>query len=568
MIAFSIDPVSTGREDVVIKDLFGNTQGLKPNQLKRIQKFYERRVRPWQLISPELGRALCELSREVGRQLGILLTRRGHVEWVIVGNAHRLVLPDVGRLRGGRSHFRGLRLVHTHLRNEVLTRDDLTDLSLLRLDYLAAICVSADGEPAKVHGAHLLPAGSASNPWQKEEFDSIHDLEMDFLAMVTALEEEFSRKIEMAEVEPDRPRAVLVVVSKRVTIGEDILAELAELAHTAGVEVVSKVVQVRPKPDPRYLVGKGRLEDLVVETMQKGAEHIIFGQDLTPNQARAIADFTELMVLDRTQLILDIFAQRAQSRDGKLQVELAQLKYRMPRLTAQDSGLSRLTGEIGGRGPGETKLEIDRRRARERVRRLERDIDKLSRQRAVRRAQRARNRLPVVSIVGYTNAGKSTLLNKLTHSKVFVEDKLFATLDPTSRRLRFPRDRAVIITDTVGFIRDLPADLANAFRATLEELSHADLLLHVVDASDPRMQEQIEAVLKILTELKLIKTPRLLLLNKCDLLNPGLGSALARRLKGLLISATHKTGFTQLMAATEQKLWQKGSSKKGAIVKS
>ncbi len=548
-----------------IKDPFGNTQGLKPNQLKRIQNLYRRRVRPWQLVSPEFSKALCELSRELNRQLGVLLDRRGYVEWVIVGNAQRMYLPDVGRLRGGRAHFRGLRLVHTHLRNETLSRDDLTDLALLRLDYVAAISADEQGKPGQVFGAHLLPGNTSLEPWRLEVFKDVFEIEMDFLAMVTALEEEFARKVDLPEVEAGKIRAVLVAVTRNVSTGEDILTELAELARTAGVDIGGQVVQVRPKPDPRYVVGKGRLEELVVETMQKGAELIIFGSNLTAAQARAIADFTELKVLDRTQLILDIFAQRASSKDGKLQVELAQLKYTLPRLTAQDSGLSRLTGEIGGRGPGETKLEIDRRRARDRIAKLERQIKKLSKQRAVRRAKRIRNRLPTVSIVGYTNAGKSTLLNQLTKSDVFVEDKLFATLDPTSRRLRFPRDRQVIVTDTVGFIQDLPDDLFNAFRATFEELSHADLLLHVVDVADPRMEEQAEAVVRILDQLKLSKVPRLLLLNKSDLLTDKRGPIIARRKNGILISAAEKEGFKDFLAAVEQILWQEGATEKGHI---
>jgi len=548
-----------------IKDPFGNTQGLKPNQLKRIQNLYRRRVRPWQLISPEFSKALCELSRELNRQLGVLLDRRGYVEWVIVGNAQRMYLPDVGRLRGGRTHFRGLRLVHTHIRNEPLSRDDLTDLALLRLDYVAAICADDQGKPGQVFGAHLLPGDTSLEPWRLEVFKDVFELEMDFLAMVTALEEEFARKVDLPAVEAGEIRAVLVAVTPNVSTGEDILTELAELARTAGVDIGGKVIQVRPKPDPRYVVGKGRLEELVVETMQKGAELIIFGSNLTAAQARAIADFTELKVLDRTQLILDIFAQRASSKDGKLQVELAQLKYTLPRLTAQDSGLSRLTGEIGGRGPGETKLEIDRRRARERIAKLERQIKKLSKQRAVRRAKRIRNRLPTVSIVGYTNAGKSTLLNQLTKSNVFVEDKLFATLDPTSRRLRFPRDRQVIITDTVGFIQDLPDDLFNAFRATLEELTHADLLLHIVDVADPRMEKQTEAVIRILDQLELSRVPRLLLLNKSDLLTDNRGPIIARRKNGILISAAKKEGFKDFLAAVEQILWQEGAAEKGHI---
>jgi len=523
-------------------------------------------VRPWQLVSPELARDLCELSRELGRQLGLLLNRRGYVEWVIVGTAQRLWLPDVGRLRGGRAHFRGLRLVHTHLKDEALSRDDLADLALLRLDYVAALCTESDGLPGKVRGAHLLPGDNSPTPWRLEDYRDVHDLEMDFLKMVTALEEEFSRKVSLPATEAGKARAVLVAVSSRAAFGEDVLTELLELSRTAGVEILGTVLQVRPKPDPRYLVGKGRLEELVVETMQKGAEMIIFGCDLTPAQARAIADTTELKVLDRTQLILDIFAQRAHSRDGKLQVELAQLRYRMPRLTREDGGLSRLTGGIGGQGPGETKLEIDRRRARDRVTRLEKDIEKLSRRRAVKRGRRSRNQLPVVSIVGYTNAGKSTLLNQLTHSQVFVEDKLFATLDPTSRRLRFPRDREVIVTDTVGFIRDLPDDLVAAFRATLEELTHANLLLHVVDAADPRLDDQMEAVGRILEQLDLLRVPRLVLLNKCDLLKDGRGPALARRTNGILISAKDKTGFTDMLAAAEEILWREGAAGKGYIL--
>jgi GTP-binding protein HflX len=508
---------------------------------------------------------LTEISAETNRQIGLLIDRRGYIEWVIVGNAHRLILPDVGRLRGGRTHFRGLRLVHTHLQDERLSRDDLADLALLRLDYVAAICTDSSTKPGKIFGAHLLPGVTTTEPWRLENYKDIYEAEFDFLAMITALEEEFSRKVELPEVEAKQIRAMLVAISPRAAIGENILLELGELAKTANVDVVGRVLQVRAKPDPKYLVGKGRLEELVVETMQKGAELIILGNNLTPAQARAIADFTELKVLDRTQLILDIFSRRALTKDGKLQVELAQLKYRMPRLTAMDSGLSRLTGEIGGRGPGETKLEIDRRRAREKISKLERQIEKLSRQRAVRRKQRDRQGLPIISIVGYTNAGKSTLLNQLTRSKVFVEDKLFATLDPTSRRLRFPRDRSVIITDTVGFIQDLPDDLVNAFRATLEELHHADLLFHVVDISDPRLEDKIKAVTRILQQLDLGKIPQLLLLNKCDLVTDFRGPAIARRTNGILISALDKTGFPKMLAAAEELLWQEGAAEKDSI---
>jgi len=288
------------------------------------------------------------------------------------------------------------------------------------------------------------------------------------------------------------------------------------------------------------------------------ADLIIFDADLSPSQAIHIADATALKILDRTQLILDIFAQRAQSADGKLQVELAQLKYLYPRLVGRDDSLSRLAGGIGGRGPGETKLEIDRRRVRDRITALERRTATLSAHRAVRRKKRNENGLPVLSIVGYTNAGKSTLLNGLTGSEVLAEDVLFATLDPTSRRLRFPRDREVIVTDTVGFIRDLPEDLVNAFRATLEELHDADLLLHVVDAADPRLEGQIAAVEGILGDLGLLEKPRVLVFNKVDRLPPGQGEALAHQRDGVAVSATARQGFENLLHRCDRILWADG----------
>jgi GTPase len=375
-----------------------------------------------------------------------------------------------------------------------------------------------------------------------------------------ALEEEFARASAMRRT-GGRERAILVGVGakgKTRAEAESSLAELRELARTAGVEVIDASVQMRRDPDPRTLIGKGKLEDILLRSMQLMADLIIFDADLSPSQAIHIADATALKILDRTQLILDIFAQRAQSADGKLQVELAQLEYLYPRLVGRDDSLSRLAGGIGGRGPGETKLEIDRRRVRDRITQLKRRTEALSTDRQVRRKRRNERGLPVISIVGYTNAGKSTLLNALTDSEVLAEDKLFATLDPTSRRLRFPRDREVIITDTVGFIRDLPEDLIAAFRATLEELDDADLLLHVADAADPSLDAHVAAVEKILGGLGLSGTPRLLVLNKIDRMAPGEGAAVAAARGGVAVSATTRAGLPELLHHCDRILWRDG----------
>ncbi len=497
---------------------------------------------------------------------------------MFVGDASRLNLPEIGRLRAGRGRFRGLRLVHTHLRNEPLTRDDLVDLALLRLDLVAAIGVQPDGRPADLHAAHLLPPvpGQRTEPWRLLPTEPFFRSALDVEALVAAIEEEFERVAPAAVATDARDRALLVVVdvrARRSARGPVPLAagdatarveELKELCATAGVGVMGVIEQRRPEIDPKYLVGRGKLEDILIRAMQVDANVLIFDPDLTPGQAHAIADFTDLKVIDRTMLILDIFAQRAKSRDGKLQVELAQLRYRLPRLHEKNTMMSRLTGGIGGRGPGETKLEENRRSARERIHRLEKEIDRFGEQRAGRRRARTRRGLPVVAIVGYTNAGKSTLLNTLTHSDVLAEDKLFATLDPTTRRLRFPYEREIIIADTVGFIRDLPRDLAQAFRATLEELDEADLLVHVVDAADPAREQQALAVETILTDLGLAQTPRLLVLNKLDLVPVEERDGVLREarppgeLPVIGISAQDALTTPPLLAAIEAALWRDG----------
>ena len=477
--------------------IHGNTNGLAPSELNALLRIYRRKVPFDRLLTPELTRSLCEVSHATGRQVGVLVDRAGSVEFVIVGDPTKLWLPDFGRLRAAQGRFRGLRLIHTHLNQEGLSRDDLVDLTRLRLDLVAVVCLAPNGQPMSVHYGHNVPVpdGSGESPYRTYGPIPYGSLDVDPERLVTALEEEFARQLRGRRVEAKDGRAMLVhVTDKRHALGaRDSLRELEELARTAGVEVADTVLQVRDNVDPKYVLGKGKVDEVVLRAMQLDVEVLIFDRNLQPAQAAALAARTDLKVIDRTQLILDIFAQRAESRDGKLQVELAQMKYLLPRLGQKDDALSRLTGGIGGRGPGETKLEIGKRRARERVSRLESELKKLGKQRKQRRSRRARRGVPIVSIVGYTNAGKSTLLNALTDSSVLAEDKLFATLDTRSRRIRFPREREVIITDTVGFIRDLPKELFAAFRATFEEAQDADLLLHVVDASDPALGEHPRA---------------------------------------------------------------------------
>ena len=524
-----------------ISNIHGFTNGLKHNQIRRIERLYTRRVAPEQIVSPELARQLSEISYETGRQIGVLLNRKGQVEYVMVGNAKTIEMPDFGRARVSQDRFRGLRCVHTHLNKEKLTQDDLTDLALLRLDLMSIIQVNeVTGLPDNVYSAHLVPSTSEkletesqSLPYEFLEPNIPSQLDTDFIGLINSLENEMARiRLTARNRQTNRDRVILVnVTTGYLSEAEESLAELEELTLSADAVVLDKIIQRRPKIDPKTVLGRGKLEELLVRSMRLGADLIVFDTELSPAQVRALSVATDLKVIDRPQLILDIFAQRAQSREGKLQVELAQLKYLLPRLAqGPNSAFSRLAGGIGGRGPGETKLETDRRRVRDKITNLEKQVDSLSRQRNERRKHRVSRNVPIISLVGYTNAGKSTLLNTLTQSEVYAEKKMFATLDPTSRRLRLPIEQEIIINDTVGFIRDLPEALVAAFRATLEEISDSDLLVHVVDASNPRAIQQIESVDKILHELKLNEIPQIIVLNKADLLDEVSIEALERQI--------------------------------------
>ncbi len=540
--------------------MHGKTQGLKNNQVKRLSNLYRRRVPPDAALTVDLARAISELSAEVGRGVSLLIDRRGRIVTVAVGDAADTPLPPFAG--EAESRLAGLRLVHTHLKPGGLSRADLTTLFLNRLDAIVAVDPPAN-QTAALTGqlATIAPDSADEEDWLIDAPTTIRDIEsLDVQARIAALEEELARAGGARSVRrSSTERAVLVGLASKTegAEGEARLAELRELVRSAGAIVAATSFQQRDRPDHRTLVGAGKLNEVVSLAFHEDADLLVFDRELSPAQAREIESATRLKVLDRTQVILDIFAQHASGREAQLQVELAQLHYQLPRLAGRGEAMSRLGGGIGTRGPGETKLEVDRRRIRDRLAWLEKAVSDISKRRAETRKQRTESSTPVVALVGYTNAGKSTLFNALTHAQALAKDALFATLRPTSREGWLPQlgewGGKVVLTDTVGFIRDLPDELVNAFRATLEELHHADLLLHVVDGASPGAPERVAAVERILDQLEL-EPPRMVVVNKADAAEPEVLASLAERFGAVCVSAASGAGLDELKTALAARL--------------
>jgi GTP-binding protein HflX len=444
------------------------------------------------------------------------------VRCVVAGEPEEITIPALSRFRALPSRLRGLRFVRTSAGKAEPDSDDIADLALLRLDTLSVLTGNVDGVINSLCTIHLMPPQPDRSdiliPYAVLSNTNPHQSPFDFRNFVEELEYEISSKTKALYVTKKKYAAILVgVFTSREGVKER-MAELSELAQSAEADVLDIITQIRADIHPRTVLGAGKLKEIMITALVKGADIIIFDNSLSPAQVKEISGLADINIIDRTQLILDIFAKRAVSNEGKIRVELARLKYYLPYLTLRDDAMSRITGGIDGRGPGETKMEIDRRRIADRISFLTGKLKKIERNRVTQRSKRVRHKLPVISIIGYTNAGKTTLLNTLTQSDAYADDRMFATLDTSSKRIRFPRERDVIITDTVGFIRDLPEDLAGAFKSSLEELYEADVLLHIADASSPYAGQHIKSVRTVLNELGIADKPTILAFNKTDLI--------------------------------------------------
>ena len=537
--------------------IYGEVNGIRKSIINRLEELYEFTIPFGQVITSELAQKLIDLTDDLNRELVVYITRKGQVTCVAVGDVYTVTLPEIDGRRSA-NRLSGIRCIHTHPSGETeLSGVDIASLKEMRFDLMAAL-----GRKDEMIQASFGIITNIENdqfntqmigPLSMEEF-----IELDITYLTAQIERQLDLNTKTSAI-AETERALLVGLERqgkwRIT---DSLKELAQLAETAGAEVLGMTWQKRDRPDSALFIGRGKVQEISLLRQEKNANLIIFDDELSPAQQRNLEKALGIKVLDRTALILDIFAQRARSHEGKLQVELAQLRYNLPRLGGQGLVLSRLGGGIGTRGPGETKLEVDRRRIRERVSDITRQIEYIKKQRNLHRKRRETTRIPTIALVGYTNAGKSTLLNLLTASEVLAEDKLFATLDPTTRNITLANGQQALITDTVGFIQKLPHQLIAAFRATLEEVIQADILLHVVDVSHPQYQEQSHAVFQVLHELNVDIKQLITIFNKVDKIeDPNSVSALLKTENSVMISALHGHGIEGLLLLIENTIKQK-----------
>ena len=532
--------------------------------MKALQRVYHQRLPVDRVTTPEFAQRLAAISTDINQAVCAYIDRRGHVIRVGVGSPHKTQIPVLELPRYGAERLCGIRCVATQLKVEPPSHSVLTAMAIQRLDAIALLTLSGTGFKRKGGGAtgyirdaylaHLVPdpeeRWTVSEPLTLDELD-----DQDFLDLAEGLEEEFRRVFVAQQVDTDHERVIVVgLMTDRMdeeTFSNG-LEEVARLVDTAGGDVLKTVTQKRARPHPRTVIGAGKVDEIALSVQTLGANLIVCDRDLSPAQVRNLEAHVGVRVVDRTELILDIFAQRAQSGAGKLQVELAQLEYQLPRLTGRGQAMSRLGGGIGTRGPGETKLETERRAIQKRITRLQREVDGIQEHRARMRQRRQHQSVASVAIIGYTNAGKSTLLNRLTDAEVYAADQLFATLDPTTRRISIQADeshevRSLVLTDTVGFIQDLPPALMDAFRATLEEVTEADALLHVVDASHHAWKEHIHSVMSLLSQMPIAPGPILLVFNKLDKANTDtLELAKDEYPQAVFISAANNLGMDTL----------------------
>jgi GTP-binding protein HflX len=546
-----------------MKEVLGNTEGLKNNIIEALTTLYDLKAPPWQLVSEEIALHMAKITTAVNREVNVFLDRKGNVLSVSIGDSNTVSLPNLPGRRGS-GRLSGIRCIHTHPGGDSkLSGIDLSALRAHKYDLMAAIGVNDEKPEDSVLNFAIITGKDDHGQYTAEEYGvlKLDVLGTLFLPNIIRSAEKLlaatddNRKLEKR---PERTMLVSLEYGKqdRLWTSEDSLEELRQLAETAGAEVIAKFLQKRPKPDPGFFIGRGKVRDLALYAQQEDIDLCVFDEELSPAQQRNLEQALGIKVLDRTALILDIFAQRARTNEGKLQVELAQLQYTLPRIMGQGLSLSRLGGGIGTRGPGETKLETDRRMIRDRIAYIKSCIDKVQNVRQLHRSHRNKNRVPSVSLVGYTNAGKSTLLNVLTDSDVYEKDQLFATLDPTTRQLNLPDKRQAILTDTVGFIQRLPHQLIAAFKSTLEETLDADLLVHVIDVSHPLYKEQSEAVYRVLQEVGAQDKPILSVFNKIDKLpeDSGLLEQLKAVPESVCISAKKQIGLNVLLEVITEHL--------------